>query len=60
MYSGENLMQSQIPMFRTHIGQVVQRYGRDIVISPGDLRCNLDVINAEFLPLKGMFHPTFN
>uniref|UniRef100_A0A1B6CQH0 Uncharacterized protein n=1 Tax=Clastoptera arizonana TaxID=38151 RepID=A0A1B6CQH0_9HEMI len=36
-------------------GQVLERQGRDVIISPGNIRCNLDVLRAEFLPRKGDF-----
>lgn len=38
----------------TIVSQVVRREGRDVVFSSGDLRCNLDDVTTEFLPLEGM------
>lgn len=42
-----------IAVEKTVTAVIVERNGRDIVMDPGNLRCNLDHVKAEFLPVEG-------
>jgi hypothetical protein len=40
-------------MKRNIVCQVVQREGREVILMPGNIRCSLDEVLAEFIPLEG-------
>jgi hypothetical protein len=41
-------------MKRNIVCQVTQREGREVILMPRNIRCNLDDVSAEFTPLKGI------
>ncbi|KAJ9583516.1 hypothetical protein L9F63_022134 [Diploptera punctata] len=46
-------IKSKSCMGRSIVGKVSERNGREIIINPEKIRCNLDDVSAEFTPLKG-------
>jgi len=48
-----SVMQSKEVMKRNVVCQVTKRDGREVTLMPGNIRCNLDEVSAEFIPLEG-------
>lgn len=41
-------------MKRNIVCQVTQREGREVILIPGNIRCSLDDVSFEFIPLEGI------
>jgi len=48
-----SVMQSKEVMKRNVVCQVTKRDGREVTLMPGNIRCSLDEVSAEFIPLEG-------
>ncbi|XP_069701618.1 probable RNA helicase armi [Periplaneta americana] len=46
-------VQCKNSMKRRIIGKVTQRRGREVIVTPGNIRCNLDDVVADFVPIIG-------
>lgn len=49
----DSIMQSKEVMKRNVVCQVAKRDGREVTLMPGNIRCSLDEVSAEFIPLEG-------
>jgi hypothetical protein len=49
----DSVMQSKEVMKRNVVCQVTMRDGREVTLMPGNIRCSLDEVLAEFIPLEG-------
>jgi len=49
----DSVMQSKEVMKRNVVCQVTMRNGREVTLMPGNIRCSLDKVSAEFIPLEG-------
>jgi hypothetical protein len=49
----DSVVQSKEVMKRNVVCQVTQREGREVILMPGNIRCSLDEVSAEFIPLEG-------
>lgn len=48
-----SVMQSKEVMKRNVVCQVTKRDGREVTLMPANIRCSLDEVSAEFIPLEG-------
>jgi hypothetical protein len=48
-----SVVQRKEVMKRNVVCQVTQREGREVMLMPGNIRCSLDEVSAEFIPLEG-------
>ena len=49
----DSVMQSKEVLKRNVVCQVTKRDGREVTLMPGNIRCSLDEVSAEFIPLEG-------
>jgi hypothetical protein len=49
----DSVVQRKGVMRRNVVCQVTQREGREVILMPGNIRCSLDEVLAEFIPLEG-------
>lgn len=49
----DSVMKSKEVMKRNVVCQVTTRGGREVTLMPGNIRCSLDEVSAEFIPLEG-------